>query len=1585
MTDNKYTLNIPIIMNGTLFHACVDTGAQCSLLSENIFYSLYPDGKNIKNEPGPEYGLTASGEKFPFSAIKKLKISINGYTRKINFCIANSMSEILLGLNCLQKFKMNIEFVPDGVEISILGKLVGVFPLKDSQKYYRTNTNQIEAEGKSRGIVEIQTNLNIENDANIIVSSERSELIPTRIMSGKEIKEGKLYIEWENKSENLISIPKGKQTLKIEIVRIADFVWIKENTPGESNIKGSIPLQLGEMEIPKVNTILMNATIDNIQEKEEILNYSGSLGIPGNAARTIPEVIEEEIDQEMESNIRLELIDILMQTQGIVGVHDMDCGLLVDHEKKPIYLDVPLKAKIPFGSHCYNLSEVDENHLDDILQYLIFNGLAKPAPKEQQSGSPAFVIRRSGGQSRPPRVIVDVRTVNAYIDSPTATPSDSVMHVLKDIGAQSDYITSVDMRQAYYAIALSQKSMDEGVGNIYTKRRTITLTRAPTGLSLLPSWFRITISDELEKNEKGEKTPISDQTCKVKLWYDDCIVSTVGDYKVHLKYLKEVLKRFERMGLKLNLKKSSFCIDLNKKDIDLLGFNIIKGEIRPSQKKVEKLLKAEIPQNVKELQAFLGLFNFLRNLLVPAAVHHSMKLSELTSVKKEFIWTEKHTYAFNELKSILASEISKIHMPTSGQIRIIYSDASQTLMGAICFFLDMKKDEIIGYRDWRDIKHNDKTLTKLQEKLPIENFSKVFTPDIGKKKVKGIAKIRECFFKFIEIMKVHQIPNDVDFNALLIYSINSNIDYLSNKEKICKENIKEIKEELQQKGEKSEIGNEVELILKILGLALKRNTIHIKIEEKALELKFCLKKYDEILAPLILTTEKEEISLLLLKGSLQTDIGNIKGHDEISLHECEDPNLIYSYFRKIMDSEQANSEIKIQGHFTKAFSQTEQKLPIYQMEIIGLLNSLEHFKSQIKDSKLTILITDSTAAFFIFSRKVGESCKKYMRYSLKIALEYPQVRLLTVGSKKMAADFFSRMNLKKSTFFEHTLTPVCLDKRILEKFEGKLLSWEELRQITEEHPELIIFSERRMKKDELDFYLETENIPEDVQRENAEDQFQIKMLKTSQPKITPLNIFDKFINRSRIIEEQNRELNTQSLIDEGNECTKTNEVLFFGKKIVLPTTMYGIVALREHYLSIHGSMGSIKKRVMTFYHIMRIQRLNEIIEEITKRCLLCLVIKNNLRRKLKQGIFPVSKSENSIQLDFIEGLPQKINLLVIVNLYSRYLTVYVMKEIKTENVINCLINYLGNEGRIKWMTTDNASVFESKKFKEFVDEMGIYKLISSPYRPTARSVVERFNGILQQGLRLLAFPDIEHWKKYLPIAVNYLNRRKLDGYKVSPYELQFGILMNEEQIGTERSDLNEISQKHIDHSNFYKKYEANNRFKEKINEIEKKMDVEKEKKLEIRNKNKIENKYQIGDFVLVKNRMKVVGTSTKLNLIHEKIPYKVLEFSKGGSFYLKNLVYNSVIRRHHDELIPIEIKDELTDMLNLPQELAVMLYNLKYEDINNSFPYFRQQRELTHRITRSKKAEIESLESQDQEDFLTFLEELEQDTVNFLE
>ena len=37
----------------------------------------------------------------------------------------------------------------------------------------------------------------------------------------------------------------------------------------------------------------MNATFDDLQEKEESLNFSGGLGIPGNTAKTIPEEIDK--------------------------------------------------------------------------------------------------------------------------------------------------------------------------------------------------------------------------------------------------------------------------------------------------------------------------------------------------------------------------------------------------------------------------------------------------------------------------------------------------------------------------------------------------------------------------------------------------------------------------------------------------------------------------------------------------------------------------------------------------------------------------------------------------------------------------------------------------------------------------------------------------------------------------------------------------------------------------------------------------------------------------------------------------------------------------------------------------------------------------------------------------------------------------------------------------------------------------------------------------------------------------------------------------------------------------------------------
>ena len=51
--------------------------------------------------------------------------------------------------------------------------------------------------------------------------------------------------------------------------------------------------------------------------------------------------------------------------------------------------------------------------------------------------------------------------------------------------------------------------------------------------------------------------------------------------------------------------------------------------------------------------------------------------------------------------------------------------------------------------------------------------------------------------------------------------------------------------------------------------------------------------------------------------------------------------------------------------------------------------------------------------------------------------------------------------------------------------------------------------------------------------------------------------------------------------------------------------------------------------------------------------------------KLKHGIFPVKKSNLMVFMDFIEGLPGKNTfLLVFVDLYSRFISTYVLKDKK---------------------------------------------------------------------------------------------------------------------------------------------------------------------------------------------------------------------------------------------------------------------------------------------------------------------------------
>lgn len=89
-------------------------------------------------------------------------------------------------------------------------------------------------------------------------------------------------------------------------------------------------------------------------------------------------------------------------------------------------------------------------------------------------------------------------------------------------------------------------------------------------------------------------------------------VSITGKtFKEHLNNLGEVLSRFRKFGLNIMPTKCS----LFREQVLFLGHVVGKYGVRANPSLVQDVEKWPVSQNLKELQAFLGLTNYYRRLL----------------------------------------------------------------------------------------------------------------------------------------------------------------------------------------------------------------------------------------------------------------------------------------------------------------------------------------------------------------------------------------------------------------------------------------------------------------------------------------------------------------------------------------------------------------------------------------------------------------------------------------------------------------------------------------------------------------------------------------------------------------------------------------------------------------------------------------------------------------------------------------------------------------------------------------------------------------------------------------------------------
>ncbi|XP_062581077.1 uncharacterized protein K02A2.6-like [Saccostrea cucullata] len=120
----------------------------------------------------------------------------------------------------------------------------------------------------------------------------------------------------------------------------------------------------------------------------------------------------------------------------------------------------------------------------------------------------------------------------------------------------------------------------------------------------------------------------------------------------------------------------------------------------------------------------------------------------------------------------------------------------------------------------------------------------------------------------------------------------------------------------------------------------------------------------------------------------------------------------------------------------------------------------------------------------------------------------------------------------------------------------------------------------------------------------------------------------------------------------------------------------------------------------------------------------------------------------NLSADFCGSLPTGEYLFVVIDEYSRFPVVEIVKSTSANTTIPVLDKLISTLGVPKVIKTDNGSPFNSHAFKEFAENIGFHHRRITPRCLKANSQVESFNKPMMKAVRA-AHIERKNWKQEL--------------------------------------------------------------------------------------------------------------------------------------------------------------------------------------------------------------------------------------------
>jgi len=178
-------------------------------------------------------------------------------------------------------------------------------------------------------------------------------------------------------------------------------------------------------------------------------------------------------------------------------------------------------------------------------------------------------------------------------------------------------------------------------------------------------------------------------------------------------------------------------------------------------------------------------------------------------------------------------------------------------------------------------------------------------------------------------------------------------------------------------------------------------------------------------------------------------------------------------------------------------------------------------------------------------------------------------------------------------------------------------------------------------------------------------------------------------------------------------------------------------------------------------------------EKLCKSCHGCQAVSEYAPPEPMARVFPPSGPWEDCAADILGPLPSGESLLVVVDYFSRYFEVVILRSTSSTRIIESLKPIFARFGVPHTLKTDNGPQLVSGEFETFLAENGIEHRTTPPLWPQANGEVERQNRTLMKSVQI-AHIEGKDWRQELQTFLTAYRSTPQMTTGATPFYLMFG-------------------------------------------------------------------------------------------------------------------------------------------------------------------------------------------------------------------